>query len=202
MARKINDDNMFFKYCWDFLHVYLTDQIGRSTHTINSYIDSLTIFKNFLISYKKYNLGEFTFNNCTTDLIFEYIKWLENKGNSAKTINHRVTGIKGYLYYATIQDVSLDFMYSKICKIKPLKYKRVVKEILTDKQIGLILQQSENNSKGIRNRVMLLTLYETACRVNELINMKKQDLYLERDNPTYLFMVKVIKKDIYQLLRR
>ena len=146
-------------YCWDFLHVYLPDRMGRSKHTIASYIDTLSIFKDFL-NEQKISIETFTFNECTTDLIFNFIDWLKARGCCNTTINHRITGIKGYLYYATTKDIALNSIYLIISKIKPLKTQVHEKKILSDKQMALILNQAENNAKGIRNRVLLLTLFE------------------------------------------
>ena len=34
MAKLKNDSTMFYRYCWEFLHVYLTERMGRSKYTV------------------------------------------------------------------------------------------------------------------------------------------------------------------------
>ena len=53
-SAKISTDQLFFSHTWNFLNVYLVKQVGRSQATAESYRDSLTIFKNYLV-------GEFSF---------------------------------------------------------------------------------------------------------------------------------------------
>ena len=183
MAKLKNDSTMFYRYCWEFLHVYLPERMGRSQYTVESYIDSLTIFKNFLVEIKHIKIESFKFTDCTIELLFQFMDWLSNNGNTNSTINHRITGIRGYVYFATTKDVSLNFLYSQLCKIKPLKSKKLEKETVSEKQLALILKQAEDNEKGIRNRVMLLTLYETAMRVSELSSLTLSCLMINRDSP-------------------
>ena len=48
-SAKISTDQLFFSHTWNFLNVYLVKQVGRSQATAESYRDSLTIFKNYLV---------------------------------------------------------------------------------------------------------------------------------------------------------
>ena len=72
-------------------------------------------------------IESFKFTDCTIELLFQFMDWLSNNGNTNSTINHRITGIRGYVYFATTKDVSLNFLYSQLCKIKPLKSKKIRK---------------------------------------------------------------------------
>lgn len=48
-TRKSPDKNLFFSKTWPFLNEFLIGQSGRSPATVESYRDSLTIFKNYLV---------------------------------------------------------------------------------------------------------------------------------------------------------
>ena len=174
---------IFFIYSFEFLNVYLPQQMGRSKNTINSYIDTLTIFKRFIANEKGFSLKNFTFDNCTPEFIREFLQWLKEKGNCENTRNHRLAEIKSYLEYSSEKDISLNSIYIKVSQIKSYPVIKDEKPVLSETQFSSILSMALSTDKGKRNRVLLLLLYETAMRVSEIISLKLSNLHLERDKP-------------------
>ena len=76
MNNKPQPNAFFFLYSYDFLEMYLPG-CGRSTHTIESYRDTLTLFKRFVTIEKRLDLRRFTFNDCTCDFVFSFLDWLK-----------------------------------------------------------------------------------------------------------------------------
>ena len=64
-SAKISTDQLFFSHTWNFLNVYLVKQVGRSQATAESYRDSLTIFKNYLVDELGKSISTFQFSDCT-----------------------------------------------------------------------------------------------------------------------------------------
>lgn len=60
-SAKISTDQLFFSHTWNFLNVYLVKQVGRSQATAESYRDSLTIFKNYLVGELGKSISTFQF---------------------------------------------------------------------------------------------------------------------------------------------
>ena len=76
-SAKISTDQLFFSHTWNFLNVYLVKQVGRSQATAESYRDSLTIFKNYLVDELGKSISTFQFSDCTkvnnlTSLLFHH----------------------------------------------------------------------------------------------------------------------------------
>lgn len=65
---KIRSGQLFFSQTWNFLNVYLVKQAGRSQATAESYRDSLTIFKNYLVGELGKSISTFQFSDCTKDV--------------------------------------------------------------------------------------------------------------------------------------
>ena len=63
MSKVAKQDAFFFLYSYDFLEGYLPG-CGRSTHTVESYRDTLTLFKRFATEEKGNDIRSFTFNDC------------------------------------------------------------------------------------------------------------------------------------------
>ncbi|NCB97707.1 MAG: integrase [Bacteroidia bacterium] len=179
MNRKPQSNVFFFLYSYDFLEMYLPD-CGRSTHTIESYRDTLTLFKRFVTIGKGLDIRRFTFNDCTCDFVFSFLDWLKDNGSADTTRNHRLVGLKGYLNYCAYRNVAMESIASQIEAVKPYPTHKLEKPVLSDTQMSLILRHASNDRLGRRNAILLLLLYETAARVSEIVNLSVSDLHLEQ----------------------
>lgn len=69
---KISTDQLFFSQTWNFLNIYLVKRAGRSQATVESYRDSLTIFKNYLVGELGKSISTFQFSDCTKECIYNF----------------------------------------------------------------------------------------------------------------------------------
>ena len=191
----------FFLYSYDFLEMYLSG-CGRSMHTIESYRDTLTLFKIFVTTAKGLDIRRFTFNDCTCDFVFSFLGWLRGNGNSDTTRNHRLAGLKGYLDYCSFRNVAIESIASQIEAVKPYPTTKREKPVLTDTQVSLILSQAPKDRKGRRNAILLLLLYESAARVSEIVNLDVSDLHLSQPEPYVKLSGKGKKERIIPLVDR
>ena len=72
--------SLFFSKTSDFLNIYLPKQAMKSENTINTYRDGLTIFRKYLLEIKQVSIRKFKFDDCTHELLLEYIAYLKEKG--------------------------------------------------------------------------------------------------------------------------
>lgn len=201
MSKVAKQDAFFFLYSYDFLEGYLPG-CGRSTHTVESYRDTLTLFKRFATEEKGNDIRSFTFNDCTCDFVFSFLEWLGMNGNAVTTRNHRLAGLKGYLDYCAYRNVAIESIAGQIDMVKPYPTVKGEKTILTDTQLSLILAQAPKDGKGRRNATLLLLLYETAARVSEIANLNVSDLHLDRPEPYVKLSGKGKKERIIPLVDR
>lgn len=96
-SAKISTDQLFFSHTWNFLNVYLVKQVGRSQATAESYRDSLTIFKNYLVGELGKSISTFQFSDCTKECIYNFREYLLANGSQPSTVNVRVAAIRAYL---------------------------------------------------------------------------------------------------------
>jgi site-specific recombinase XerD len=187
MNRKIIPSALFFSLTWDFLNDYLPRQAGNSIDTIESYRDSLTVFRRFITDVERRSLAKFLFPDCTKDLIYRYRDHLLNGGNKPSTVNVRVTAIRAYLYYAADKDISLQSVALKISQIRPCKKIQEEKEILSAAALAAILSAPPQTKMGLRDRTIMVILYDSAVRLGELLGIRLGDMILEGEYP-YVFI--------------
>ncbi len=172
----------FFDYSLMFLQDYLPKR-GRSIHTICSYRDTLTIFKDWLEAKGK-NFTTFKFSELSVDTVYNFLEWLKNdKGNSEETCNQRLHNLCGYIDYCVTQDVALTSVFTVFKRVKPYKTVKKLRDCLTPEQVKLLIDSCPNTKKGKRDKLIILMLYETAVRVSELANLTLGNVYLEDKSP-------------------
>ncbi|MBI9093570.1 MAG: tyrosine-type recombinase/integrase [Sphaerochaeta sp.] len=187
--------SMFFLYSFEFLEVYLV-RMGRSIHTIESYRDTLTIFKRYIIEVKNIKLASFSFNDCTVDFVFDFLDSLKTQGNAHSTLNHRLAGLNGYLAFASSKNIADEAIALRISTMRPYPVDIEEKIVLSEQQVSLILKQIPYTKIGRRNRMLLLLLYESAARVSEIVHLRISNFHLNRENP-YLHVLGKGRKERY-----
>jgi integrase/recombinase XerD len=201
MSGIIQTNVFFFLYSYDFLEMYLPG-CGRSTHTIESYRDTLTLFKRYVTTAKGLDIRKFTFKDLSCDFVFSFLDWLKESGSMVTTRNHRLAGLKSYLDYCAYRNVAIESIANKIEAVKPYPATKRENPVLTETQMSLILNQAPKNSKGRRNAILLLLLYETAARVSEIAKLNVSDLHLHRSEPYVKLSGKGKKERVIPLVDR
>lgn len=190
---------LFFEFISQYLNVYCLKQAGKSIHTVESYRDNLTVFRKFILNIKHKKIKQFYMQDCTKDLILEYVEFLRKQNRSNSTINHHVTAIKGYLYYVSDIDIQFQGLALSISHIPTFRQPKIERECLDDTALKLMFEAPKKNKIGIRNITIMVLLYETAMRVSEIVNLKISDLYLNVKEPYCLVHGKGDKERIVGL---
>ena len=158
-------------------------QLGRSTETIKSYCDSLTIFRRYLYNERKIPIRKFRFEDCNARIIQDFIIFLKESGNSPGTCNQRLTAIRTYLWFASDRNIALQSAALVISKIPSCKVPKKEKPILSEEALSCIFCQPGHTKTAMRDRVIMILLYDSAIRLDELLRLNIQDLMLETSNP-------------------
>lgn len=192
-------NNLFFSLVSEFLTLYLPKQMGRSCNTVKSYCDSLTLFRRFVNESLKKSVSNFTFEECNRDCLLTFMQYLKNLGSSDKTRNHRLTAIKSYMYFASDKDITLQSYALEVRRVPCCKEIAKVNPTLTEEGIKAILREPKNNKTGLRNKVFMILLYDTAARLNELLSLKIEDIKYSNEQLTIKVMGKGSKERVLAL---
>lgn len=190
---------LFFEYVSQYLNVYCLKQANKSINTIESYRDNLTVFRRFILNIKHKKIKQFYMDDCSKELILEYVEFLRSQNRSNSTINHHVTAIKGYVYY--VSDIKLEYqgLALSLSHIPTFKQTKKEKQCLDDEALKLMFDVPKKNKIGIRNITIMVLLYETAMRVGEIVDLKLSDLFMNVKDPYCLIHGKGDKERIVGL---
>ena len=183
MNNSILKEDLFFSMTWDFLNTYLPARHKNSTETPKSYEDGLSIFRRYVTNTKMISMEQFRFQDLTYDFMLDYREYLVTKGYKPRTVNHRIAVISAYMRYAASRRVSLTQIYMNIAEVPYVTVPSRVRAIIEDDDaIKDLLSRPNATDKGIRDQMILVMLYDTAIRVDELIGLDLSDVYLASDD--------------------
>lgn len=174
----------FWKYVRNYLTVYLPRIRCLSPNTIDSYRQSIAIYCSFLKEQSKIEFSKVSFEHITRDSVKKFIQWLRKRSCKVTTCNLRLSSLKSLLKYCADEDISLFSVYQELKKIPLMKVpKRQVKYMSKNAFKALLAQPDIKTVKGMRNRMIIILLYDTGTRVQELVDIKLSDLHLNAKNP-------------------
>lgn len=184
MKYKKNKDKDFWIMARAFLHDYIPAVRNQSDKTEDAYKQSMKTYLSFLDDEKGLAEGSVTFDAFSRDNVRDFVEWLSGKGYAPKTINLRLTAIRSFLHYCADEDFELRGVYENVCTVKKVKEEKKPIEYLQPAATKAILAAYDiKTSKHRRNRMILILLYDTGARVQELADLTVSSLHLEAKNP-------------------
>lgn len=181
-----SDKELFFTKTWEYLHEYMPRQLGRSPETVESYTDSLSLFRRYLWEVHHISVSAFRFSDCTRDLVLEFRSYLSEHGSSPATVNVRMTALRSYLQYAADCDISVQSVALSIARIPPCRVSEKVKQTLCPEALSAIFRIPPDTRMGLRDRTLLILLYDSAVRLSEILSIRLGDLRLDGEYPCIL----------------
>lgn len=187
MSRIKEKKKMFFWYVKDFLANMRIEL--KSERTVGTYRESLDNFRKYLAVEHKSKVDTVTLELITEPLIKDYFHWVI-EANSTGTRNIRLAALKSYARYAAQKD--MDYMPIELIleKIRNKKVHARCHNWLEKQQILLLLEQPAKTKAGIRDRFIMLFLFSTGARLNEMLSFRIQDAVLEGQYPYVRLMGK------------
>jgi integrase/recombinase XerD len=193
---KNKNSNLFFSMTYEFLDIYMVKQVGRSPATIESYRDALTLFRRYVLNELNLSITKFTFAQCTRDCIFGFLEYLQAQGNKPGTRNQRLAALKSYLWFAADKDVTLQSIALEVSRVPQCKNPVTEKHVLSENALNAIFSQPAGTRMGLRDRTIMILLYDSAVRLAEILNLRVNDICLNEKNPYIRVMGKGSKERI------
>jgi site-specific recombinase XerD len=121
-------------------------------------------------------------------IITDFLEWLEEERKCCiATRNQRLAAIHSFFRYAQYEEPSGILHFQKIIALPIKKAPRPSVPHLTPETMKLLLSQPDKMTvKGRRDITLLSVLYDSGCRVQELINLRIRDVVL--GNPAVLIL--------------
>ncbi|MDG2343165.1 MAG: tyrosine-type recombinase/integrase [Flavobacteriales bacterium] len=154
----------------DFL-AYLKLEKRYSGHTLIAYEIDLFQFKDYLMSiYKEENI-----NNIDSTYVRSYMVELLSQNNSKSTVARKISALKSIFKYFLKKQLIKE---SPVSNITTPKVEKRLPNFIKEAEMQQLFNGDlfENNTNGLRDRLILSILYQTGIRLSELIGLKCSDV--------------------------
>jgi site-specific recombinase XerD len=185
MSRNRKPGDQFWQHVRNYLTIYLPRIRGLSPRTVDSYRQSIATYCSFLKEKSDTEFSRVSFEHVTRSSVLKFIQWLRDERSCGlATGNLRLSALKSFLKYCADTDISLYSVYQEVKKVPLMKAPKMPVQQMSDTALKALLAQPDiRTAKGARNRMIIVLLYDTGTRVQELVDIKVGDLHLEARNP-------------------
>lgn len=172
--------NSLFSMIHDYLLVALPKEQKCSKNTIRSYRKSLELLLDFVKEKKHKSLIELSFEDIDRDMIADFLEYLEvERKCSISTRNQRLHCIRSFYKYAAQEDITVVQHLDEVQKVKKARQEKTLVEHMSEAAIKTIISQPDTTTNiGKRDAFLMLFLYRTGIRVQELVDIQLANIQL------------------------
>jgi len=173
------------RYINIFLNEYIPMQKSKSAHTLKSYQYALSLYIGFLETEKRIRPDKLGGECFTVPYIEEWLVWIAEKRKcSPETCNNRLASLRVFLKFLGGRDISYLYLSQSASLID--RRKEIRKKVLgmSRKAVQTLLSTPDVSTKtGRRDLALMITLYSTAARLDEVLSLKIKHLHLNAAKP-------------------
>lgn len=166
----------------DYFDIHLKDVRRMSGGTILTYRYGLFSFVSYLNRQKGIDAGSITLEDFSRLNVKDYIAHMgSEEGLSPATCNLRLSIIKSFLRFCADEYVHLYALYHSVKAIPISRIESKPVDYLSEEALRTLLLAPDPSSRlGRRDGMLLIFMYDTACRVQELVDVRLGDVRLDR----------------------
>jgi len=168
----------FQRLVQDFLVQHLAIERNASENTIVSYRDAIKLFLKYASDATGSSPDQLDHNVLAIESVRGFLDWLQRERRcSARTRNHRLATLKSFArYVATVAPEYLE-RCRLVREIRPARVDhKEIQYLAEDEVVQLFDGLDASTPPGRRDRALLLLLYNTGARVQEIVGLNVGDI--------------------------
>lgn len=204
MSKANTATNSLFQMIHDYLIVYLPKQRNASPNTIESCRTALNQLLDFMVAKMRLPLRDITFESITRETLMDFLDHLtEDRNVSAATRNQRLACIRGFIRYSSARNPELINLMIELSTIQSQKdtSNTGVEYLSKNAMQALLMQPDTSCPKGLRDQFFMILMYDTAARIQEMIDIRICDIHTGT-TPTITLTGKGSKTRIVPLMQK
>jgi site-specific recombinase XerD len=166
------------------LQSFFTDRLVRhkdaSSHTIAAYRDTVRLLLVFAADKQKMLASSLQWDQLDASDITDFLDHLQqDRGNSARTRNARLSGIHNLFCYAALRHPEHAASVGRVLAIPLQRIDRHLVGYLDDKECEALLAAPDCSTwTGRRDHTFLLVAIQTGLRISEMLSLTVSDIHL------------------------
>ena len=168
-----------------FLQAYVPSQRTHSHHTVKAYRDALALYLGFLETAQGIRPETLDGACFRRSLIEEWLQWLmTQRGCSPATCNNRLASLRAFLQYLGRQDLAWLYLFDDATRIPRKKDGHKPVHGMSKSAVQALFAVPDVATKaGRRDLALMILLYSTAMRMDELLSLTIEHLHWDAPKP-------------------
>ena len=171
--------SVFLSLSEDYIGTYLPVGKGASPNTIKSYKYAFRLLIEYMFSEKHIRADEIEFSDLDYTTLLSFFDWIvSSRQCSTSTRNQRLAALTSFSEYAQNRDFDAAAIFrNSIIKIPGKKTQNRKKTWFDTTEIQILLAlPDDKTSIGLRDKVLLCTMYATGARAQEICDLTVADV--------------------------
>ncbi len=180
--KTVQKTNALARGMQNFFSDHLPRLRGMSPNTVHSYRDCMVLLLQFIADQKQRSVTKLDIEDINADQVIAFLQMLEEKRhNSSSTRNIRLAAIHAFFRYLANHHPEKLEHCQRVLTIPFKRSQSRIVEYLEYKEIEAVLAVvNRSTNDGNRDYVLLITMFNTGARVQEILDLKISDLQLEK----------------------
>ena len=166
---------------YSFFEDHLKVQRGLSQASIKSYRDALLLFLNYVANTSHQKISRLTLAYLTSERVISFLRYLEEqRGNRIASRNQRLAALRTFFEYVASRVPDMLIEAERVAAIPTKRTAPPETYFLERDDVqALFTSLPATGRVALRNRALLLFMYNTGARVQEVCELRVENLELE-----------------------
>ncbi|MGH2855329.1 MAG: tyrosine-type recombinase/integrase [Solirubrobacteraceae bacterium] len=172
-----------------FFLSYLVEQKGLRQGSVRSYRDTLRLFLQFVAAEARRDVSKLTPEDLSFERVLAFLRHLEQqRRNSVTTRNQRLAALHTFFEFVARRDPDRLHECQQIAMIPVKRSTQPSMRALTREEVQALFAELPRGGRlSLRDRALLLFFYNTGARVQEVADLRVEQLALDRPAHVRLF---------------
>lgn len=164
-----------------FFTDHLPVQKGLRLGSIRSYRDTIRLFLQFVAEQRRCRIASLSLDDLTFDQVLAFLKHLEQaRGNAVRTRNQRRAALNTFFAYLALRTPEMLAACQQIAAIPVKRTSLPDTYYLEREEVTALFRSLPREGRfALRDRTLLLFLYNTGARAQEVVDLRVEHLELE-----------------------
>lgn len=164
-----------------FFTDHLPMQKGLRRGSIHSYRDTIRLFLRFVAEQRRWPIARLSLDDLTFGQVLAFLKYLEQeRGNAVRTRNQRRAALNTFFAYLALRVPEMLAACQQIAAIPVKRTALCDTHYLEREEVTALFRSLPRHGRfAIRDRTLLLFLYNTGARAQEVADLRIEHLELE-----------------------
>jgi site-specific recombinase XerD len=109
--------------------------------------------------------------------------YLAARNSKPGSRNQRLAALKSYIWFAADKNVTLQSIALEVRRVPQCRVPKTEKTVIAEEAMAAILAQPPNSKMGLRDRTIMILIYDTGARLGEILSLNLSDAAISGSNP-------------------